>query len=57
MVHPLGDTRDLDLVVSNQAALAVCRAYRGLPVGFILLRYSILFTVEFLSLLYLLVIS
>ena len=30
---------------------------RGLPVGFLLLRYSVLFTVESLSLLYLLVIS
>ena len=29
----------------------------GLPVGFILLQYSVLFTVESLSLLYLLVIS
>ena len=38
-------------------ALAVCRAYRGLPVGFVLLRYLVLFTVEFLSLLYLLVTS
>ena len=38
-------------------ALAVCRALRGLPVGFLLLRYSVLFTVESLSLLYLLVIS
>ena len=37
--------------------LAVCRAHRGLPVGFLLLRYSVLFTVESLSLLYLLVIS
>ena len=27
-------------------ALAVCRAHRGLPVGFLLLRYSVLFTVE-----------
>ena len=32
-------------------ALAVCRAHRGLPVGFLLLRYSVLFTVESLSLL------
>ena len=31
--------------------------FRGLPVGFLLLRYSVLFTVESLSLLYLLVIS
>ena len=38
-------------------ALAVCRALRGLPVGFLLLTYSGLFTVESLSLLYLLVIS
>ena len=38
-------------------ALAVCRAHRGLPVGFLLLRFSVLFTVESLSLLYLLVIS
>ena len=37
--------------------MAVCRAHRGLPVGFLLLRYSVLFTVESLSLLYLLVIS
>ena len=38
-------------------ALAVCRAHRGLPAGFLLLRYSVLFTVESLSLRYLLVIS
>ena len=38
-------------------ALAVCGANWGLPVGFLLLRYSVLFTVESLSLLYLLVIS
>ena len=29
-------------------------AHRGLPVGFLLLRYSVLFAVESLSLLYLL---
>ena len=38
-------------------ALAVCRAHRGIPVGFLLLRYSVLFTVSpylcFISLLYL----
>ena len=34
-------------------ALAVCQALQGLPVGFLLLRYSVLFTVEYLSLLYL----
>ena len=33
------------------------RAHRGLPVGFLLPRYSVLFTVESLSLLYLPVIS
>ena len=33
-------------------ALAVCQAHQGLPVGFLLLRYSVLFTVESLSLLY-----
>ena len=38
-------------------ALAVCRAHQGLPVGFLLLRYSVLFTVESFSLLYLHVIS
>ena len=31
-----------------------CQAHRDLPVGFLLLRYSVLFTVESLSLLYLL---
>ena len=30
---------------------------QGLPVGFLLLQYSVLFTVDFLSLLYLLFIS
>ena len=38
-------------------ALAVCQAHRGLPVGFLLLRYPALFTVSpflcFISLLYL----
>ena len=37
-------------------ALAVCLAYRGLPAGFLLLLYSVLFTVESLSSNYLLVI-
>ena len=35
----------------------VCAVELGLPVGFLLLQYSVLFTVESLSLLYLLVIS
>ena len=30
-----------------------CQAHRDLPVGFLLLQYSVVFTVEFLSLLYL----
>ena len=34
-------------------ALAVCRAYRGIPDGFLLLWYSVLFTVDSISLLYL----
>ena len=38
-------------------ALAVCRAHPGLPVGFLLLRCSVLFTVESLSLVCLLFIS
>ena len=33
------------------------KAHRGLPVGFLLLRYSVLFTDESLTLLYLLFIS
>ena len=37
--------------------LAVRLAHRGLPVGLLLLQPSVLFTVEALSLLYLLVIS
>ena len=37
-------------------ALAVCRAHRGLPVGFLLIRYSVLYTVASLSF-YTLVIS
>ena len=38
-------------------ALAVCPDHRRLPVGFLLLLYSVVFTVESLSLLYLFVIS
>ena len=38
-------------------ALAVCRAHRGLPIGFLLLWYSGLFTIKSLSMLYILVIS
>ena len=34
-----------------------CQAHRGLPVGFLLLWYSVLCTVESLSLLYLLFVS
>ena len=51
----LGDL-SIDEMVGPDA-LAVCRAHRGLPVGFLLPRYSVLFTAESLSLLHLLVIS
>ena len=44
----------IDEMVGPDAS-AVCRAHWGLPVGFLLLWYSVLFTVESLSLLYLLV--
>ena len=44
-------------MVTDTDTLAVCSDYRGLPGGFLLLRYSVLFTVESLSLLHLLVIS
>ena len=37
--------------------LAVCQTHWGLPVEFLLLGYLVLFTVESLSLLYLLFIS
>ena len=47
----------VDIALFKAVALAVCQAHQGLPVGFLLLRYSVLFTVESLSLLYLLVIS
>ena len=47
----------MQLLTEGPGALAVCRARRGLPVGFLLLQYSVLFTVESLLLLYLLVIS
>ena len=41
----------------NCTLVGQSQAHRGLPVGFLLLQYSVLFTVESLSLLYLLVIS
>ena len=49
---PVGRTSDYDgsdlktyLLMRWQGpdALAVCRAHRGLPVGFLLLQYSVLF--------------
>ena len=49
-----------DLSIDEMVAawcFVCCQACRGLPVGFLLLRYSVLFTVESLSLLYLLFIS
>ena len=42
------------MVVPEPDALAVSQAHRGLPVGFLLLWYSVLFSVESLTLLYLL---
>ena len=44
-------------MLGSNDALAVCQAHRGLPVGFLLLRYTVLFIVGSLSLLYLLLIS
>ena len=38
-------------------ALDVSLAHHGLPVAFLLIQYSVLFTAEFFSLLYLLVTS
>ena len=58
---PVGRNSDLkDLSIDEMVEAwcsAVGRAHRGLTVGFILLRYSVLFTVESLSLLYLFFIS
>ena len=48
--------KDIRQCMMNQN-LSVYPVSRGLPVGFLLLRYSVLFTVECLSQLYLLVIS
>ena len=60
---PVGRTSDSTMVLTyllmrwwGPDTLAVCRAHRGSPVGFLLLQYSVLFIVESLSLLYLLVI-
>ena len=50
MVHCKNDQLEI-------MALAVCRAHQGLPVGFLLLWYSVLFTVKSLSLLHLMFIS
>ena len=44
-------------MVTDTDTFAVCRAHWGLHVEFLLFRYSVLFTVESLSLLHLLVIS
>ena len=45
---------ELDVERPQRNTVGCCQAHRGLPVGFPLLRYSVLFTVESLSLLYLL---
>ena len=49
--------RNLQNSVINNLCFGCCQAHWGLPVGFLLLQYSVLFTVESLSLLYLLFIS
>ena len=63
---PVGRTSDYDgsdlktyllMRLQGPDTLAVFGAHRGLPVGFLFLQYSVLFTVEYLSLLHLLVIS
>ena len=53
----LYDGSDLKTYLLGPDALTVCGAHQGLPVGFILLWYPVLFTVESLSLFYLLFIS
>ena len=47
----------IDEMVGASDTLAVCRAHRALPVGFILLWYPVLFTAASLSLLHLIVLS
>ena len=44
--------RTIDEMV-GASCFGCCQAHRGLPVGFLLLRYTVLCTVESLSLLYL----
>ena len=53
---PRGCLRFVIVVFPDHTHLLFLKV-RGLPVGFLLLRYSVLFTVESLSLLCLLVIS
>ena len=47
----------LMMIIQQLKPYFLIQAHWGLPVGFLLLRYSVLFTVESLYLLYLLVIS
>ena len=55
---PLRANKSLALILSSgKEDFGCCQARRGLPVGFLLLWYSVLFTVESLSLLYLFFIS
>ena len=63
---PVGRTSDFmkvrlkDLSIDEMVGtwcFGCCQAHQGLPVGFLLLRYSVLRTVESLSLLYLLFLS
>ena len=49
--------KDLSIEMVGAWCFGCCQAHQGLPVEFLLLRYSVLCTVESLSLLYLLFIS
>ena len=50
--YPFKNILSIDEMV-GALCFGCCQAHLGLPVGFILLQYSVLFTVESLSLLYL----
>ena len=54
-VKCFGEINDDDISLSS--VFGCCQAHRILPVGFLLLRYSVSFTDDSLSLLYLLVIT
>ena len=56
-VSPINTVNSCQTCSVDSDVLAVYLAHQDLPVGFLLLRYLVLLTVEALSLLYLLVIS